>query len=106
MLLTNDGLKEKIGYLVNFKLKNDVWCEYELENGLVLRIKTVTQIAEIEGEKDEFGNPGYNIQAQPVMTVVPNLISLIIETKFVKDISAYLHNGDNYEQKRSYGNHY
>jgi hypothetical protein len=50
---------------------NERFSEYTLEDGSVVRIKSVvTSFVRIDGQWDQEGNPMYVIKAAPILTVV------------------------------------
>lgn len=51
---------------------SEPWCDYELSDGSVIRIKTiVSEIWRIENEFDANGNPVYYVKATNVLNVSP-----------------------------------
>jgi len=52
---------------ITFKVLNDEWNEYKLEDGKILKLKpTIVQIDKTAGY-DEFGEPRYLVRSQPLV---------------------------------------
>jgi len=55
------------GKIVEFTPRTENFNEYQLMNGVVLKMKTVvTQIIEVVGETNPDGQPVYAVKSQPV----------------------------------------
>jgi len=55
---------------IGFLIRKEDFNEYQLEDGSVIKIKTVvTRILKITGEQDQDGNQVYQVQSSPVMRV-------------------------------------
>ncbi len=60
------------GIYVPVRESHEVWNEYLLEDGTVLRMKlVVTEVYRIEGMYDSDGNPVYQVKSSNVVTVRP-----------------------------------
>ena len=47
------------------------WSEFQLQDGTVIRVKaTILSAARIEGQYDATGNPAYQMNISPVVTIV------------------------------------
>jgi hypothetical protein len=47
------------------------WSEFQLQDGTVIRVKaTILSAARMEGQYDQLGNPMYQINVAPVITIV------------------------------------
>lgn len=66
------GNQEKQGTEVGFQVSGEHWNHYLLDDGTVIRLKTVvTEIVRVDGEHDTEGNPVYIVKSQNVMAVSP-----------------------------------
>ena len=71
---TPDGKVEfQEGTLIEVIESSEPWSEYKLSDGNVLRIKqAIMQVVKLD-TKDAAGGDMYNVQAQPVVVVIPKV---------------------------------
>ena len=66
-----DGKSYDAAY-IPVRESHEIWNEYVLEDGSVLRAKlVVTEVYRIEGLYDSDGNPVYQVKSSNVVTVLP-----------------------------------
>jgi hypothetical protein len=47
------------------------WSEFQLQDGTVIRVKaTILSAARMDGQYDQLGNPLYQVNVAPVITIV------------------------------------
>lgn len=64
------GNKDVLGEVIRVNHANEAWNEYLLEDGSVLKLKTViTDVFRVENEYDPEGNPIYYVKSSNVMSV-------------------------------------
>jgi hypothetical protein len=67
----NGTLENKEGLLMNIEAQNELWSEYTLEDGTIVRIKqAVVQVVRFESQIPN-EPPQYAVQAQPIVTIIP-----------------------------------
>lgn len=65
------GEKQMDGFDVPVEESSERWSEYKLEDGGIIRIKTiVVSVIRAEGEWDQEGNPLYIVKSTNALTVV------------------------------------
>jgi hypothetical protein len=59
------------GFEVPIADSHERWSELTLEDGTVIRVKTVVaSVARIEGQWDAEGNPLYAVKSSPAMAII------------------------------------
>ncbi|RIK94536.1 MAG: hypothetical protein DCC71_23605 [Proteobacteria bacterium] len=70
----NLGGRQVQGDVVRFKVVEEPWCEYDLEDGTKVRLKiVVSEVIRLEGVYTDEGDPVYTVKSSNVMsTEVPD----------------------------------
>jgi len=56
---------------MEFETVKEEWCEYMLEDGVMIKIKLIaTEIRKVVGEYDELGRPVYHFKFQTVNRMI------------------------------------
>jgi hypothetical protein len=68
---TENGFEEKQGQVVEITQNDDIKGEYTLEDGTIIRVRAiVVQVVKVDDMFDALGNPAYQVQAQPIVSII------------------------------------
>jgi len=74
--------KKVTGTVVEFKVVEEPWAVYDLEDGTIIKLKLVAQeILRLSSEHDDLGNPIYVVKSVNVMAPPKSPPHLIKEKK-------------------------
>jgi hypothetical protein len=71
MVPTESGLEEKQGQILEITQNDDFKGEYTLEDGTIIRVRAiVVQAVKVDDMFDSLGKPVYQVQAQPIISII------------------------------------